>query len=243
MAITEMTGGATPLIQSTGGYGDGFGWGSSGLLGIILIIALLGGGFGGFGWGRNNGAGVAAVDSAIFASQQFNQLDNGIRGLGNGICSSTYDLNNSIKDGFYSTARDIDRVNTNLGNALCTTTYELANRINGVGTQLQQCCCDLKQGQMETNFLNERNTNAVIQNATANTQRILDYLSSKELADKNQQIFDMSQRAQTAEIIAAMKPREAIPAYLQPSPYETYRVYPTCGYNSNGCNGCNTAFI
>lgn len=237
MAITEMTGGATPLIQSTGGYGDGFGWGSSGLLGIILIIALLGGGFGGLGWGRNNGAGVAAVDSAIFASQQFNQLDNGIRGLGNGICSSTYDLNNSIKDGFYSTARDIDRVNTNLGNALCTTTYELANRINGVGTQLQQCCCDLKQGQMETNFLNERNTNAVIQNATANTQKILDYLNCKELADKNQQIFEMSQRAQTAEIIAAMKPVAPIPAYLQPNPYATYN------YSSYGCNGCNTAFI
>ena len=145
MALTDV--GGTPVIQT--GYGcNGDGMFGNSWLGIILIIALLGGGFGGFGWGRNNGAGVAAVDSAIFASQQFNQLDNGIRALGNGICSSTYDLNNSIKDGFYSTAMGIQGINTNLGNALCTTTYELANKINGVSTQLQQCCCDLKQGQM-----------------------------------------------------------------------------------------------
>ena len=235
MALTDV--GGTPVIQT--GYGNGCdGFGGGNWVWAFLLFALLGGG--GF-WGRRDhdhtGAGVAAIDSAIYGSQQFNQLDNGIRALGNGICSSTYDLNNSIKDGFYSTTRAVDGVNTNLGNALCTTTYELANRINGVGTQLQQCCCDLKQGQMETNFLNERNTNAVIQNATANTQRILDYLSSKELADKNQQIFDMSQRAQTAEIIAAMKPVAPIPAYLQPNPYATYN------YSNCGCNSCNTAFI
>lgn len=211
MALTDV--GGTPVIQ-TGGCGyDGMGFGN-GWLGIILIIALLGGG--GFGWGGygRGGAGVAAVDSSIYASQQFNQLDNGIRGIQNGICSSVYDLNNSIKDGFYSTAMGIQSVNTNLGNALCTTTYELAGKINDVSNQMQNCCCQIQQ------------------NATANTQRILDYLSAKELADKNQQIFDMSQRAQTAEIIAAMKPVAPIPAYLQPNPYSSY--------SGCGCNGCYT---
>lgn len=203
MAISEV-GGALPVVQTTGGYGEGFGgsW-----VWAFLLFALLGnGGFGGYG--RN---GVAAVDSAVFASQQFNQLDNGIRGIQNGICSSTYDLNNSIKDGFYSNAMAIQGVNTNLGNALCTTTYELAGKINDVQNQIQNCCCQVQQ------------------NATANTQRILDYLSAKELADKNQQIFDMSQKAQTAEIIAAMKPVAPIPAYLQPNPYSSY--------SSCGCNG------
>lgn len=218
MAISEI-GGTLPVVQTSGGYGDAFGgsW-----VWAFLLFALLGnGGFNGYG--RN---GVAAVDSAVYASQQFNQLDNGIRALGNGICSSTYDLNNSIKDGFYSTAMGIQGVNTNLGNALCTTTYELAGKINDVGTQMQSCCCQIERGLDGVNFNGERNTNAIIQNATANTQRILDYLSAKELADKNQQIFDMSQKAQTAEIIAAMKPVAPIPAYLQPNPYATY---PNCG--------------
>ena len=220
MAISEV-GGTVPVVQTSGGYGEGFGgsW-----VWAFLLFALLGnGGFGGYG--RN---GIAAVDSAVFASQQFNQLDNGIRALGNGICSSTYDLNNSIKDGFYSNAMGIQGVNTNLGNALCTTTYELAGKINDVGTQMQSCCCQIERGIDGVTLNAEGNASAIIQNATANTQRILDYLSAKELADKNQQIFDMSQKAQTAEIIAAMKPVAPIPAYLQPNPYATY---PNCnGY-------------
>ena len=227
MALTDV--GATPVIQTSAGYDGMFG---NSWLGILLVIALLGGGGFGFGgYGRN---GVAAVDSAVFASQQFNQLDNGIRGIQNGICSSTYDLNNSIKDGFYSTAMGIQGVNTNLGNALCTTTYELAGKINDVANQMQSCCCKIERGIDGVNFNAERNASAIIQNATANTQRILDYLSAKELADKNQQIFDMSQKAQTAEIIAAMKPVAPIPAYIQPNPYASYSSY--------GC-GCNSAFV
>ena len=84
MALTDV--GGTPVIQTGySGYEGGFG---SQWVWAFLLFALLGGG--GFGWGRNNmtGAGVAAVDSAVYASQQFNQLDNGIRAVQNGICSS-----------------------------------------------------------------------------------------------------------------------------------------------------------
>jgi len=44
-------GGSTPVMVSGGGYGGGDCWGG-GILGIILVIALLGGGLGGFGYGR-----------------------------------------------------------------------------------------------------------------------------------------------------------------------------------------------
>lgn len=239
MALTDV--GGTPVIQTGYGAGsgcDGLGFGGAGWLGIILIIALLGGGF----WGGNRGFGAEAglsrelLASELANSQSFQDVQSQIRGLTNGICDSTFALNNSIKDGFYATQTAIQGVNTNLGNAICSSTYELSNRINGVGTQLQQCCCNIERAIDGVNFNGERNANAIIQNATANTQRILDYMTAKDLADKNQTIFDMSQRAQTAEIIAAMKPKEAIPAYLQPSPYETYRVNPVC----NGC-GCNSS--
>ena len=242
MALTDV--GGTPVIQTGYGAGsgcDGLGFGGSGWLGIILIIALLGGGFWGnrgFGAEANAGLSRELLASELASSQSFQDVQSQIRGLTNGICDATFALNNSIKDGFYATQTAIQGVNTNLGNAICSSTYELANRINGVGTQLQQCCCNIERAIDGVNFNGERNTNAIIQNATANTQRILDYMTAKDLADKNQTIFDMSQRAQTAEIINAMKPREAVPAYLQPSPYETYRVNPVC----SGCNS-NVAFV
>lgn len=222
MALTDV--GSTPVIQT--GTGDN-GWGNGSWVWAFLIFALLGGG--GFGYGNR---GVAGMDSAVFGAQQFGQLDNGIRAIQNGICDSTFALNNSIKDGFYATQTAVQGVNTNLGNALCSTTYELANKINAVGTQLQNCCCDIQRGIDGINFNSERNANAIIQNATANTQRILDYLNCKELADKNQTIFEMSQRAQTNEIIASMKPVAPVPAYLQPSPYASYQ-YNTCGCSNN----------
>lgn len=227
--------GGIPMIQTGSSNGDGmFGGGGAGILGIILIIALLGGGFGGLG---NRGTEAAAVDNTVWQSQQLAQIDGSVRAVGQGICSSTYDLNNSIKDGNYSTAMAIQESKYQIGNGICNSTFGITTAINGLGTQMQNCCCSIERGIDGVNFNAERNTNAIVQSANANTQRILDYLNCKELADKNQQIFEMSQKAQTFEIVAAMKPREAMPAYLQPSPYEAYRVNPVCG------GGCNGAFV
>lgn len=227
MTLTDV--GGTPVVQTTGGYGDGFGgsW-----IWAFLIFALLGNR--GFGYGNQ---GFYNMSNPVYEAQQYSQLDNGIRAVQNGICDSTFALNNSIKDGFYSTARAVDGVNTNLGNALCSTTYELAGKIDANRFASQQCCCDIQRAIDGVNFNSERNTSAIIQNATANTQRILDYLNCKELADKNQQIFEMSQKAQTAEIIASMKPVAPVPAYLQPSPYASY------GFSSCGCSNSNVAFV
>ena len=217
MAISEV-GGAVPVVQTSAGYGDGFCGGGSWIW-AFLIFALLGNR--GFGYGGDYPANHGIKD-AVYESHQYSQLENGIRATQNGIADATFALNNSVKDGFYATARAIDGVNTNLGNALCSTTYELAGKIDANRFASQQCCCEIQRAIDGVNFNSERNTNAIIQNATANTQRILDYLSAKELADKNQQIFEMSQKAQTAEIIASMKPVAPVPAYIQPSPYASY---------------------
>lgn len=230
MALTDV--GGTPVVQTTGGYGDGFCGGGSWIW-AFLIFALLGNR--GFGYGGDYGN--HGIKDAVYESQQYSQLENGIRATQNGIADATFALNNSVKDGFYSTARAIDGVNTNLGNALCSTTYELAGKIDANKFASQQCCCEIQRAIDGVNFNAERNTSAIIQNATANTQRILDYLNCKELADKNQQIFEMSQKAQTTEIIASMKPVAPVPAYLQPSPYASYT------HSGYGCSNNGVAFV
>ena len=73
-----------------GGFGMG-GW--EGLIALIVLAGLFGNG--GFGGGFGGGGGALGL-GAIYGSQQFNQLDNGIRAVQNGICDSTFALNNSI---------------------------------------------------------------------------------------------------------------------------------------------------
>lgn len=73
-------------------------FGGSGSLVLILLFLIIFGG-GGFGC-RNNGDygqyATAASQQQILFNQQFDALGNKINSIGDGICSSTYALNNTI---------------------------------------------------------------------------------------------------------------------------------------------------
>lgn len=79
------------IANAAGGFGGEGMW-------IVLLIVLLFCG-GGFGWNRNSDFGqyaTAASQQDILFGQKFSDLDNKIDRLGNGLCDSTYALNNSI---------------------------------------------------------------------------------------------------------------------------------------------------
>lgn len=85
---------------------DGFGGGAWWI--IILFLFLMGqGGFGGFG---NN-----AAQQEILFGQQFQGIDSKLDRISNGICDSTFALNNSIM-----------------------------NEGRAIQTQMAECCCDIK---------------------------------------------------------------------------------------------------
>lgn len=210
--MTENVGGVPSVI--TGGdsaMGGNWVW-------AFLLFALLGrGGFGGYGGGE-----VANVDNTVWASQNFARLEGGhnsissqISALGQGICDSTYALNNSIKDGSYGTAMAIQDSKYALGNGICNSTYELS-------TAIRDCCCTTERAIDGVNFNAERNTNAIVQAGNANTQRILDFLTCNELKEAQTKIFEQGQALSEARIIGAMKPQAPIPAYTVPSPYVSY---------------------
>lgn len=84
-------------------------WGGDGfsLIWLVLIFAIFGwGGFGGWGGGFGgngaNGAGFQgwATRADINESFALNDIQNGIRGIQQGICDSTYALNNTMQSGF-----------------------------------------------------------------------------------------------------------------------------------------------
>lgn len=87
-------------------------WGGDGfsLIWLVLIFAIFGwGGFGGWGGGFGgnggngaNGAGFQGWATRADINEGFalNDIQNGIRGIQQGICDSTYALNNTMQSGF-----------------------------------------------------------------------------------------------------------------------------------------------
>ena len=242
--------------SSDNGWGDGNGWW------IILLILFAGGwnrGFGGFGGGNDGGNGynaccVPATAQGVADAFNFNQLDNGIRGLERGMC-----------DGFYSTNNAINAVGSALQNCCCETQQSIANLgfqtqqgfcgvdksilqngynmqagFNALGNQLASCCCDLERGQENIKYAVAQSTNDIIIANDKNTDRIINYLTQSEMDKLRTELqsaqFQLSQLSQTSNIINQLMP-VAKPAYLTCSPYASaFGLTQNYGY---GC-GCNT---
>lgn len=210
-------------------FGGG-GWG--GLLGLIVVASLFGwGGMGGgFGFGGNGLQGMA-TRADINAGFQFNDLQNGIRGIERGLCDGFYGVSNSfnsighqISDCCCATQRAIDGVNYNMAT-------QFAN--------LQNTMCG--------------NTRDIIDSQNAGTRAILDFLTQDKIATltaENQSLkFAASQanqnafitannEAQTAELIRRLGRDCPVPAYVVPNPNCCYGNPVGVGYNGGcGCNG------
>lgn len=177
MALTDSNTGTTMLVQpSYCGYGNGnngslFG-NNNDWLGILFLIALCNGGWGGFGgYGFGGGFGGAAAqgaaDNYVLASD-FSQLSRQIADSTAMTERKLDSVTNGLCDGFYTTAQQINGVNSavanaqyNLANAVTVGGYETRNAVQGIGTQLASCCCDIREGISNVNYNNAMNTNAL----------------------------------------------------------------------------------
>lgn len=192
--------------------GGGFGWGGDGawFLIILFLFAFCGwgnGGLGGFGGGfGGNGAALQGALTRADINDGFalNNLQSGINAMQKGICDATYALNEAIRNGF-------SNVQMLIGN---------------LGSQLAQCCCDIRSAiqdvrfemaQSTCNITNQMNTNTrdILENQNNNTRAILDWLCQEKIDAKNEKIAEQaaqiqalqlqaSQAAQNATLMAAM---------------------------------------
>ena len=231
---------------------------------IFLIFAFLGWGRGGFG---NNGSGTDGSGAAMnyvlssdFATLQrllsdgFNTVNNGINQVNQGICNLGY----STLENFNTTNMNLATGFANLNNAFCNQSFQIERGIAGLGTQLQNCCCEIERGQDQTNYNIAMNSNA-IQNALCNSTRdivdaqnsgtraILDAITANRIEDKNAQItaqqnqitalqLAASQAQQNQYLLNELKPCP-IPAYITCNPYQSYSLSALYGNNGCGC-GC-----
>lgn len=225
---------------------------------IILILFFSVGGWGRNGSGNNDGGGnmggfgfynpccSPATQQGMADAFNFNQLDNGIRGIERGIC-----------DGFYAMNNSINAVLSAVQNCCCQTQQAMCQGFNSVNTnimqsdfhnqagfnalsaQLASCCCDLGRGQDQLRYDLAKSTNDILVSNDKNTDRIINYLTQTEMDKLRTELqsaqFQLSQLSQTSNIINQLMP-VAKPAYLTCSPYAS-----AFGFNNNnncGCGNC-----
>lgn len=237
---------ATMPVAPTGMMNSGFGgFGGDGAWWIIILFLFVFCGWGGNGWGNNGNSG-GVVDGYVLTSD-FASVERKLDSIANGICDSTFALNNAITGGFATTTQAI---NTGFGNAELSRSNQqaaLMQQLNAMQMQAANCCCENRAAiaqvryDMATQACDTRNT---VQNATRdiidannqNSRAILDFLTQSKLSDlqtENQNLkLAASQAAQNNYLISQLRPCPS-PAYITCNPWAG------SGYGGCGCNqGC-----
>ena len=180
---------------------------------ILLFILLLGGGMNGFG-GNNMYPWMNQADITTSGFQNA-ALGNTISNVQNGITSGFGDIQTALCGGFAN-------VNATLNNGfaqseIAANSRQMANmnQINGLQSQLAQCCCDNRLATVQTQNIVQSEgaaTRLAIQNQT---QEILDKLCVLEIDSLKRENDSLrsqlsaanlaaSQTAQTQAIITAL---------------------------------------
>lgn len=213
--------------------GDGFGWGG-GIWGL-LILALLFGGIGGgglFGGGLFGGMGGGGR-SAVAEGFALNNLENGIRGIQQGLCDGFYAQNTTMLQGF-------NGINAAMLQGFNGVQGQMAN----MAAQQASCCCEtqrlIERGFCDVGYAMATNTANIVQSGHNDTDRVIAKLDAMETARQAEKIealrlenqtlrFNASQLDQNAAIRAAINAATAevirrtgndcpIPAYVVPNP-------------------------
>lgn len=224
--------------RNGGAFGDDGWW-------IILLFLF---GFGNNGWGNGNGR----TGNEIAYSFDMNGLENGVRGIQQGLCDGFYAVNTGMLNGFSGVQNALCQGFSGVTANMNANTTALNAGLTGLGTQMAQCCCDIRYENAK-NFA-DLNYNIATQACdtrhaiTDSTRQIIDFLTQDKIATltaENQSLkfaasqatqnafLTANQEAQTAEIIRRLGRDCPVPAYIVPNPNCCYPATNFCGC---GCN-------
>jgi hypothetical protein len=176
-------------------------------------------------------------------ANQLNGINSGVQNLSTQLCNCCADVNQSLCNGFATTnqtinsgfanaetaanARQMADMQQNFNNQIATLQgfNGVTQGFNQLGSQLSNCCCDIREGIAGVNYNNALQTQtitsqiasencqdrAVLQegirdllaNQTQNTQRILDQLCSDKIDAKNEKIADLERQLSMADLRAS----------------------------------------
>ena len=232
---------------SNNGWGD---W--SWIVGLAIIGALFGGN-GGFGFGGGNRGGGDFAGWQLGRLATTNDVASGfstseIMSDLNDIILGQAQMQNFINQGFAGINQTVTNGFAGVNNAICTLGYQNQAGFNAIGTQLAQCCCDIRTELMQNRYLNEKQTCEIVNASNANTRAILDYLTGEKIsslqAENSGLKAQISNDRQSAYIVSQLREPCPVPAYVVQPPQQVTFATNCCGntayagYNNGGC-GCN----
>jgi hypothetical protein len=204
-------------IRAATDHEDGFDGQGSWFWIVVLFLFMFG--FGGNGFGRN---GEALTRADLCQDFNFNDLQNGVRGIQNGLCDGFYAQNTTMLNGFNSIGSQIAESRFAQQNCCCETNRNIdAVRSDGYKNTCEITTAIHAEGEATRALINSNTMQSLRDRLTAKDQ---------ELQTAN---FQLSQQAQNATLISALRPFPT-PAYITCSPYTAS--------NGFGCNtGCGCA--
>ena len=259
------------LLLAGGGWGNGFGGGfGGGQLGYD------------FPWLMNGQQGINNNVSDGFRDAQLHDsvtsVRDGISALSTQLCGCCGDIQNSLCNGFNGVNMSVNNAQNALAQQLYTNQIADLNRsfdaqsattagMNAIGMSLQNCCCENRAGIADLKYTIATENCAdraaisdgirdVIASQTAGTQRILDQLCQDKIDAKNDEIAQLRQQLNMADLRASQTAQNAFISQgfsnevdalynrLNNCPVPTTPVYGrtpifTCNQNNCGCNcGC-----
>ena len=258
MSLSDGAPMMTMPVAPANNYGGGMGmWGDNWIWIIVLFL---------FGWGRNgwngNGNGGGVMDGYVLTSD-FASVERKLDSIANGICDSTFALNNSLNTGFAGVQNTLTQGFAGVNTGMVTQGYESRLATQGLSAQLASCCCDIREGISGVNYnlatqgcdtrnQLQTNTRDIIDAMNCGFRSIDQRLTAQEIAAKDAKIAEQSQRLFAADLAASQSAQtldmrnyvSAQFAYYNPRPVPSFSVpapyqYTGCGnqYNCNGC-GC-----
>lgn len=217
--------------NNSDGFGFGGGWG--GLIGLLIVASLFGGGwgFGGFGGG---GSGIQGMATRADINEGFalNNITSGITAIQQGICDSTYALNNALTSGFNGVNAGLNTLQHSISDCCCQTgraidgvNYNIASQFAALNNNL----CGISRD--------------IIDNQNANTRSLMDFLVNDKISTltaENQSLkFQASQANQNNYIAATIDAgvAEVLRRTGHSCPTAAFLVQPPTPINfpTNGC--------
>lgn len=192
-----------PMYGGNGGCGFGNGWGDGWW---ILLLLLFAGGWNNGGFG--GGFGGDGVMPYLWNTQTQNDVNRGFDNAG--IAGQLSGIQTAITTGFANAEvagcnRTIDAMNQRFADTTAITTA-----LNGVSSQLANCCCenrlatanlgaDIAREACATRTADSQNTQAILGTINGGIQSIKDQLCQDKIDAKNEKIADLERQLISAQ--------------------------------------------
>jgi hypothetical protein len=190
------------IAAAMGGNGGFGGAGASWMMILFLFVLFAGNG----GWGNNSFANAIGYENLATSNEVQRGFDN------QNSMANQREILAAVNSGTAQSVAATNQVFHDLVGYVGDKYAELDRDVLGVGSAVQQaianqnaCCCDTKMLIQETSAQNRYdallNTNAIIANSNAQSQKILDALAQNKISALESQVADLRLANQMSNVV------------------------------------------